>query len=112
MGYVLVEFVVLLLFDLALRAHPDRLHRIECFLGDSCLFFRAFLRLALVVHRGLVPDDVHHDRVLHEVGIFLDNLPEPELDDVVPAAFVKVQSDLGAALVTAALGDFVGAVAA
>ena len=111
-GDVFVKLVVLLLFDFALRAHPNCLHRVERFLGDGRLFFRAFLRLALVVQRGFVSDDVHHDRVLHEVGIFLYNLTEPEFHDVIPAALVEVQGDLGAALVSAALGDFVSAVAA
>ena len=76
------------------------------------MFFCAFLRLALVVHRGFIPDDVHHDGVLHEVRILFDDLPKPEFHDVVPAVLVEVQRDLGAALISAALGDFVAAVAA
>ena len=76
------------------------------------MFLGALLRFAFIVHRSFVSDDIHHYRVLHEVGIFLDNLPESEFHDVIPAALVQVQSNLGAALVTVSLGDFIGSAAA
>ena len=76
------------------------------------MFLGALLRFALIIHRSFVSDDVHHYRVLHEVGIFLDNLPESEFHDVIPATLVQVQCDLGAALVTVSLGDFIGSAAA
>ena len=114
-GEVAIELVVLVVGDVAARAGPDRLHRVEGLVLDHRLRQDALHRLAGVVEHRLLPFHPHANRMRHEIGVLLHDLAQHEGVGVVPppVLFVgrlEVQHHGGAGLRPRRVVECVGAV--
>src|SRR5262245_26010349 len=87
---MLVEFLVLVFADVALRTSPDGLHGTQGLFSNHALFFCAFLGFATLVTLNLLAFHFHSDRIRYEIVILTYDGFENALRGVVFQAILRV----------------------